>query len=92
MHPSRTPRWARLRVLVLQRNPVCAACRDAAAVEADHIVPLGEGGADGLGNMQGLCRRCHRLKSAADKRRMDRARRAARVVKVDADGWPAERD
>ncbi len=36
--------------------------------EADHIVPLKDGGGFGLDNLQTLCRACHRKKTARENR------------------------
>jgi len=51
---------------VLRLHPVCPCGRP--AVEADHITPIGEGGAnDPRANGQGLCADCHRTKTLADR-------------------------
>ncbi|MGQ3001281.1 MAG: HNH endonuclease [Hydrogenophaga sp.] len=51
-------------------NPLCVACeklgRVTLATQRDHIVSLGEGGADVPGNTQGLCDDCHEAKSLAE--------------------------
>ena len=66
-----TRRYRAWRLRMLARRPLCEQCRadgyTVAAVELDHIRPLTKGG--GLmdpGNVQGLCRRCHRAKTARD--------------------------
>ena len=57
---------------------------DGAAVEADHIVPVAEGGAEhDVTNGQGVCTPCHAAKTAAEaargrQRRRDAARRPRR--------------
>ncbi len=72
-----------LRPRVLQRQPVCARCGIEPSVIADHIVPSGEAirqaqesklfpyskyaGFFLLSNLQGLCRKCHAIKTAEDK-------------------------
>lgn len=51
---------------------VCAACFGTfplGAVDVDHIVPLSKGGADVAGNVQVLCKACHRVKTREDMRR-----------------------
>lgn len=60
--------WKRLHRLAKHRLPYwCAQCgteptgRD--GLELDHIVPVAEGGTDGLGNLQWLCPSCHAEKS-----------------------------
>ena len=56
---------------VLRQQPLCATGCGRAAVEVDHIVPLHRGGSlFDRANLQGLCRRCHRLKTAAERRRV----------------------
>ncbi|WP_235096089.1 HNH endonuclease [Streptomyces sp. A1-5] len=47
----------------------CAACRlsfPASAVDVDHVRPLALGGTDTDGNVQVLCRGCHRLKTCTE--------------------------
>ena len=72
-----------IRPRVLQRYPSCARCGVAPSVICDHIVPAGEAirqvresgrypysrfaGFFLLSNLQGLCRRCHALKTNEDK-------------------------
>ncbi|MFZ4265993.1 HNH endonuclease [Streptomyces arboris] len=49
----------------------CAHCREvfpADALEVDHCLPLSFGGLDVLTNIQVLCIRCHRTKTANDRR------------------------
>jgi 5-methylcytosine-specific restriction protein A len=59
--------WQRLRLLVLARDPVCRhpGCTEL-ATDADHIVPRSQGGADSLGNLQGLCHAHHSAKTAKE--------------------------
>ena len=66
--------WRKARELALQRDcglcQVCArAGRVTLAAEVDHVVPKFEGGTDDLGNLQGICRACHKLKTDAESRR-----------------------
>ena len=64
--------WKLVRKQVLERDEYqCVMCRAEGKVEAakdvDHIVPLFKGGAAlDPSNLQGLCRACHRLKTAED--------------------------
>lgn len=57
-------RWAKLRLLVLRRYPICRLpeCY-AVATEVDHIVPKAQGGDDSMDNLQGLCKRHHSQKT-----------------------------
>lgn len=83
---SRGPETPRMRGAKLQarnarlarRSPLCVECeREGYATpveEWDHRIALEDGGADDESNLQGLCRRHHRAKSA----RENAARRAAR--------------
>ena len=47
----------------------CARCGATERLELDHVVPLGDGGADDLANVQLLCAVCHAAKTAAERRR-----------------------
>jgi 5-methylcytosine-specific restriction protein A len=80
-------RLQRIRAAHLRANPLCVHCtakgRVAGATEVDHIVALVNGGEDIEENRQGLCRECHRIKTAAD------LGHAARRT-TGADGWPVE--
>ncbi|MEU7177039.1 MULTISPECIES: HNH endonuclease [Streptomyces] len=47
----------------------CASCGTVflvSAIDVDHIVPLALGGEDVAGNVQPLCRPCHKLKTRGD--------------------------
>jgi 5-methylcytosine-specific restriction protein A len=63
--------WRAVRAAFLREHPTCARCegrgRVVAAVVADHIQPLKDGGArfDGA-NLQGLCVPCHNSKTAGE--------------------------
>jgi len=64
--------WRKLRLVILQRDPVCKECERLGRVESstvcDHIQPINKGGAKlNPSNLQGLCERCHNSKSARDK-------------------------
>jgi 5-methylcytosine-specific restriction endonuclease McrA len=59
-------------------GPYCRAVwTERHAWELDHIVPLADGGGHELGNMQTLCRPCHRAKTAREAAERARRRRAA---------------
>ena len=78
------------REAVLDRDPLCVACRaeglTVAAEEADHIVPLHRGGARyDLANGEGLCKAHHSKKTAGES-----ARRRGRMGH-DERGYPLAR-
>ncbi|MBO1529638.1 HNH endonuclease [Psychrobacter sp. F1192] len=63
--------WRKLRTQVLQRDGhLCVACertgRYVPATDVDHIVNKASGGTDDLSNLQSLCRKCHRSKTATE--------------------------
>lgn len=75
----RSPRWRRLRLVVLGRQPLCVECLKhgvtRAATDVDHIEPLVEWlargewqGAYDERNLQPLCRSDHNRKTAAETR------------------------
>ena len=52
--------WAALRVKVFNRDGYrCQDCGRAGGLEAHHVIPLEDGGSNGLGNLTTLCRDCH---------------------------------
>lgn len=55
------------RVVVLARDPICAACGIEASVVADHIRQVSRGGGWELANGQGLCWSCHERKKAGER-------------------------
>jgi len=79
--------WDALRKQVLEDEPLCRMCtakgRVKLAVDVDHIKPKAKGGDDDLGNLQPLCKPCHKAKSAADAGRRPKQR-------IGVDGWPIE--
>jgi 5-methylcytosine-specific restriction protein A len=85
----RTGWWLeQFRARFLARNPLCAMCAKQgyviAAEEVDHITALTNGGKDfdvDPDNAQGLCKPCHRDKTAADL-----GYRVRPTIGVD--GWP----
>ncbi|WP_407673901.1 HNH endonuclease signature motif containing protein [Nocardioides pini] len=69
----------RFRTAVLRRDPVCRACGEADATEADHVIPVADGGSlHDVANGQGLCHACHDIKTRAENasRNTRRARRS----------------
>jgi 5-methylcytosine-specific restriction endonuclease McrA len=65
-----TARWRRLRAAILRADPICQGHEcDQLATVCDHIHPARIGGAFwDPGNLQGLCTRCHNVKSSAESR------------------------
>lgn len=67
-------RWHALRRAYIAAHPLCEAClasgRYVPAAEVDHIIPISERPDLRLvaGNLQALCRSCHRHKTAAEQR------------------------
>lgn len=79
----RTENWKRVRLRVLNAQPLCVSClehgRTTAAREVDHIQPISAGGAPfALGNLQPLCTPCHSRKTR---------REAAPAPEVCPHGW-----
>ena len=87
-YKGRSQLYWRLRPVVLERQPVCRVCYNEAPTEVDHILALSLGGEDKLENLQGICSRCHKIKSADDKRKAARRRKSARITRVNLDGSP----
>lgn len=48
---------------VLRRDRICKICNYRLACVVDHILSKGIGGTDTLENLQGLCKRCHDIKT-----------------------------
>jgi 5-methylcytosine-specific restriction protein A len=59
------------RLIILRRDPVCRACRTRISTEADHIIPLNNGGSWALSNGQGMCKPCHSAKTALEEMAAD---------------------
>ena len=76
--------WANLRAVVLQRDVVCKRCYRANATEVDHVIARADGGTDALPNLQGVCKRCHASKTAAEAaaRRRERIRARRREKEI----------
>lgn len=59
MRRSREWKWLRRRAL-MRDNFECRVCGARnVPLEVDHVVPLARGGADGLDNVQAICKPCH---------------------------------
>lgn len=77
MHGNRHARgygsaWERLRKRVLRRDKylcqIQTHCEGRAANEVDHRVPKAAGGTDEPDNLQAACSRCHKAKTAQERR------------------------
>lgn len=55
--------WRARRARILARDPLCRLCGTNPSVEVDHIAP---GDNHDETNLQGVCRACHRFKSARE--------------------------
>jgi 5-methylcytosine-specific restriction protein A len=84
-------RWKRLRLLHLQRHPLCVMCAQQGkvvpAVVVDHVKPHG---GDAVlfwdeNNWQSLCKPHHDASKQSEERR-------GFSLEVDATGWPADRN
>jgi len=56
-------KWRRIRAQFLKAHPHCCEC-GAPATEADHVVPLAQGGTNKWDNLQPMCKSCHSRKTA----------------------------
>lgn len=65
-----------MRAQVLREEPLCRICsaehRISPTEVADHIKPKAEGGTDERDNYQGLCKPCHKVKTARESARARR--------------------
>lgn len=64
----KTAHWARLRTIVLNRDPVCTICDRYPSTVADHTKPhrgIWERFCD-LSNLAGVCKPCHDTKTATE--------------------------
>jgi 5-methylcytosine-specific restriction protein A len=60
-------RHRRWRKMVLARDAICKRCNRAPSTDADHILPVSNGGEPySLENGQGLCHSCHGRKTATE--------------------------
>jgi 5-methylcytosine-specific restriction protein A len=63
--------WQRVRLVALKRDyHLCQPCKAnshiTAATEVDHVVPKYRGGTDAIGNLQSICKACHKIKSISE--------------------------
>lgn len=64
---------------ILARDPICRSCGTRPATEADHIIPVSDGGAlTDLNNGQGLCHLCHAAKTLKENKERSRRRHTDR--------------
>ena len=64
-----TAKWLNTRRAVLHRDPICKVCDEELSTQVDHIVPLSQRGDPyALEGLQGICDRCHWIKSANEAR------------------------
>jgi 5-methylcytosine-specific restriction enzyme A len=76
--------WRALRAEAMRRDShLCQCCLEEGvytpATDVDHITPKALGGTDELGNLQALCRPCHREKTAQEA---TQGRRGAKKVET----------
>lgn len=78
--------WRRLRDQVLRRDGYLCQCENCklrpmplVAHEVDHIVPLADGGTDDPGNLRGINRDCHKIKSKSEAARVRHGRGGSKV-------------
>ena len=69
-------RWRRLRLIGLNKEPLCITCKGKgitkAATVRDHIIPIQQGGSIwDENNHQSLCKSCHNRKSGKEKRNIN---------------------
>ena len=65
-------KWRKKRLHVLRRdNYLCQLCirqnKLTAATDVDHIVSKSAGGSENESNLQSLCRKCHKIKTAKER-------------------------
>lgn len=61
--------WAQARAILFARESVCAICKEAPGIEADHIIPRFIGGSKyAQENLQALCSPCHMAKDSHIKK------------------------
>ncbi|WP_227254836.1 HNH endonuclease [Frigoriglobus tundricola] len=77
-----TRNWQRLRLMVLNDEPLCRHCaangRDVAAEHVDHDVALEAGGTNDPSNLVPLCASCHSRKTVERYGGLGRAKQPAR--------------
>jgi len=59
--------WQQRRKEFIKRHPFCVRCGKP-TTDVDHVIPRSRGGSDDDRNLQPLCSRCHKQKTAREKR------------------------
>jgi 5-methylcytosine-specific restriction endonuclease McrA len=61
--------WRKLRLVILDRDPVCTLCHAALSSVVDHIEPIALAPQRRLdpSNLRGLCKSCHDRRTALDQ-------------------------
>jgi 5-methylcytosine-specific restriction protein A len=64
-----TTQWRKLRMIILNDEPICRECKLKAASVIDHIQPIRLGGEFwAMENLQPLCTGCHNSKSGKESK------------------------
>jgi 5-methylcytosine-specific restriction protein A len=64
-----TTQWRKLRMIILNDEPICRKCKRKAANVIDHIQPIRLGGDFwSMENLQPLCTGCHNSKSGKESK------------------------
>ena len=75
-----TTEWKRTRERYINAHPLCEHCESRGLIvpgnEVDHIIEIEDGGEKfAENNLQTLCHRCHRRKTAEEKRKRDQKKK-----------------
>ena len=76
-------KWRLIRASFLKAHPLCAC--GARAVEADHLIPLRQGGTHAWSNLRPLCKPCHSRKTATQDGGFGNPKKSLAVGGVDRD-------
>lgn len=58
--------WQQRRAAYIKAHPCCAWCGKP-TTDVDHVIPRSRGGSDSDSNLQPLCGRCHKQKTARER-------------------------
>lgn len=78
--------YQRNRATLLEGKPLCHWCQNAPATQADHVIPVHEGGTDNLDNLVPACATCNHRRGQQTKTKSQHARLKARTAAVNANG------